>query len=58
MSYDSEIFTKAEREITARRLKAESISNRHMEEIEMKIPEISEINHFSPYCLCFKQNNN
>ena len=45
MSYDSEIFTKAEREITARRLKAESISNRHMEEIEMKIPEISEINH-------------
>lgn len=45
MSYDSEIFTKAEREITARRLRADSISDRHVEEIERKIPEISEINH-------------
>lgn len=44
MSFDSEIYKQAEKEITERRLSAESTANRHIEEIESKIPEIAEIN--------------
>ena len=44
MSYAKEVFDKAENEMTRRRIGAESLANRHLEEIELKIPEIVEIN--------------
>ncbi|MBZ4669853.1 MAG: replication protein [Oscillospiraceae bacterium] len=44
MSYDKAVFEKAEREISSRRISAETSAQIRLEEIEQKIPEISEIN--------------
>lgn len=44
MSYSPKIFDKALREIKQRKLKAEFLAEQHTEEINQKIPEISEIN--------------
>lgn len=44
MSYNAKIFDKAQREIKQRKLNAECLAEQHREEIDRKIPEISEIN--------------
>ena len=44
MSYSNTAFERAETEINARRVRAESDNARRIEDMERKIPEIKELN--------------